>query len=62
MNHVLISVRDDLIDRWLAVFPDGRVTSSLKQALRVPKKNSPLYWMDLTIIQSEDWVEAVEEL
>ncbi len=62
MNHVLISVRDDLIDRWLAVFPDGKVTSSLKQALRVPKKNSPLYWMDLTIIQSEDWVEAVEEL
>ena len=62
MNQVLISLREDLVSRWIAVFPEGRATTSLKQAVRVPKKNAPLYWLDLTMVQPDHWLETVEEL
>lgn len=39
MQHFLISTDLSLGDRWKAAFPKGRVTTSLKQALRVAKKN-----------------------
>lgn len=62
MNQVLISHREDLVARWIAVFPEGKATTSLKQAVRVPKKNAPLYWLDLTMVQPDHWLETVEEL
>lgn len=62
MNQVLISLREDLVARWIAVFPEGKATTSLKQAVRVPKKNAPLYWLDLTMVQPDHWLETVEEL
>ena len=62
MNQVLISLREDLVSRWIAVFPEGRATTSLKQAVRVPKKNAPLYWLDLTMVQPDHWLETGEEL
>ena len=62
MNQVLISLREDLVARWIAVFPEGKATTSLKQAVRVPKKNAPLYWLDLTMVHPDHWLETVEEL
>jgi len=62
MKQVLISGRDDLMARWLLAFPNGKATRSVKQAIRVPKKQSPNYWLDLTLIDSDAWIETVDDL
>lgn len=62
MNQVLISLRDDLIARWRIAFPIGKTTGSIKQALRVPKKQAPIYWLDLTLLETDRGLEAVDAL
>jgi DNA-binding NarL/FixJ family response regulator len=60
MQHFLISTDLSLGDRWKAAFPKGRVTTSLKQALRVAKKTAPFYWLDRRLLQATDELEIVE--
>ena len=62
MKQVLISEQDGLQSRWLAAFPKGQVVTTLKQALRVPKKAEPLYWLDLTSFESPVGETALDAL
>ena len=62
MKAVLISEQAALIARWRAAFPAGKVTGSLKQALRIPKKQGPLYWLDLNRLPQSDWLDAIDTL
>ena len=62
MKQVLISEQDGLQSRWLAAFPKGQVVTTLKQALRVPKKTEPLYWLDLTSFESPVGETALDAL
>jgi two-component system nitrate/nitrite response regulator NarL len=62
MNAVLISEQATLAARWSEAFPAGKVTGSLKQALRIPKKQDPLYWLDLSSLPQGDWLDAVDTL
>ena len=62
MRAVLISEQASLMARWSEAFPAGKVTGSLKQALRIPKKQDPLYWLDLSSLPQGDWLDAVDTL
>ena len=62
MKAVLISEQAALTARWSEAFPVGKVTGSLKQALRIPKKQDPLYWLDLSSLPQGDWLVAVDTL
>ena len=62
MRPVLISEQASLMARWSEAFPAGKVTGSLKQALRIPKKQDPLYWLDLSSLPQGDWLDAVDTL
>ena len=62
MKQVLISEQEGLQSRWLAAFPGGQVVTTLKQALRVPKKIEPLYWLDLTSFEAASGEAALEAL
>jgi two-component system nitrate/nitrite response regulator NarL len=62
MNAVLISEQATLAARWSEAFPAGKVTGSLKQALRIPKKQDPLYWLDLSSLPQGDRLNAVDTL
>ena len=62
MKAVLISEQAALTARWSEAFPAGKVTGSLKQALRIPKKQDPLYWLDLSSLPQGDWLDAVDTL
>ena len=58
MKAVLISEQAALTARWSEAFPVGKVTGSLKQALRIPKKQDPLYWLDLSSLPQGDWLDG----
>ena len=62
MKAVLLSEQATLTARWSEAFPAGKVTGSLKQALRIPKKQDPLYWLDLSSLPQGDWLDAVDTL
>ena len=62
MKAVLISEQAALTSRWNDAFPTGKATGSLKQALRIPKKQDPLYWLDLSSLPQGDWLDAVDTL
>ena len=62
MKAVLISEQAALMARWNDAFPAGKATGSLKQALRIPKKQDPLYWLDLSSLPQGDWLDAVGAL
>ena len=62
MKAVLLSEQATLTARWNDAFPAGKVTGSLKQALRIPKKQDPLYWLDLSSLPQGDWLFAVGAL
>ena len=62
MKAVLISEQAALTARWREAFSAGKVTGSLKQALRIPKKQDPLYWLDLSSLPQGDWLDAVDTL
>ena len=62
MKAVLISEQAALTARWNDAFPTGKATGSLKQALRIPKKQDPLYWLDLSSLPQGDWLDAVGAL
>ncbi|MDG1114330.1 MAG: response regulator transcription factor [Pseudomonadales bacterium] len=62
MNAVLISEQATLAARWSEAFPAGKVTGSLKQALRIPKKQDPLYWLDVSSLPQADRLDAVDTL
>ena len=38
------------------------MTGSLKQALRIPKKQDPLFWLDLSSVPQGDWLDAIDTL
>ena len=62
MKAVLISEQATLTARWREAFPVGKVTGSLKQALRIPKKQDPLFWLDLSSVPQGDWLDAIDTL
>ncbi len=62
MKAVLISEQATLTARWREAFPAGKVTGSLKQALRIPKKQDPLFWLDLSSVPQGDWLDAIDTL
>ena len=62
MKAVLLSEQATLTSRWNDAFPTGKATGSLKQALRIPKKQDPLYWLDLSSLPQGDWLDAVGAL
>ena len=62
MKAVLISEQATLTARWREAFPVGKVTGSLKQALRIPKKQDPLFWLDLSSVPQDDWLDAIDTL
>ena len=62
MKAVLLSEQATLTARWNDAFPTGKATGSLKQALRIPKKQDPLYWLDLSSLPQGDWLDAVDTL
>ena len=61
MKQVLISEHQNVADRWQAAFGEGQVVRTLKQAMRVPKKQAPLYWLDITGLHETAQLDAVDE-
>ena len=62
MKAVLISEQGAVVARWSEAFPEGKVTGSLKQAMRIPKKQDPLYWLDLSSLAQSEYLDAVDAL
>jgi len=62
MKAVLISEQGAVVARWSEAFPEGKVTGSLKQAMRIPKKQDPLYWLDLSSLTQSEYLDAVDAL
>ena len=62
MKAVLLSDQSAVVDRWRLAFKDGQVTGSLKQAQRIPKKQAPLFWLDISSWSETEQLDAVDEL
>ena len=62
MKHVLVSSNEALKRRWLSAFSAGRSVATLKQAVRVPKKDDPLYWLDIGGLDDSAAIMALDTL
>jgi len=62
MKHVLVSSNEALKNRWLSAFSKGRCVATLKQAVRVPKKDDPLYWLDIVALDDGQALAALDAL
>jgi len=62
MKHVLVSSNEALKRRWLSAFSEGRSVATLKQAVRVPKKDDPLYWLDIAGLDDSAAIVALDVL
>ena len=62
MKHVLVSSNEALKRRWLSAFSEGRSVATLKQAVRVPKKDDPLYWLDIAGLDDSAAIVALDAL
>ena len=62
MKHVLVSSNEALKRRWLSAFSEGRCVATLKQAVRVPKKDDPLYWLDIAGLDDSAAIVALDVL
>ncbi len=62
MKHVLVSSNEALKSRWLSAFSEGRCVATLKQAVRVPRKDDPLYWLDIAGLDDSAAIMALDTL
>ena len=62
MKHVLVSSNETLKSRWSSAFLQGQCVATLKQAVRVPKKDDPLYWLDIAGLDDSAAIVALDAL
>jgi len=62
MKHVLVSSNETLKSRWSSAFLQGQCVATLKQAVRVPKKDDPLYWLDIAGLDDSAAIVALDTL